>query len=719
MATLNSRYHLPEDEPLYSDGLIEKDMLAMVESGQTDWFEDGRWPVVYHLSHLRRNILNWYPFRPGCAILEIGAGLGAITGLLCERAQRVVAIELTQARAEINYQRNKGFDNLEIMVCDFSRLPATADFDYVVVNGVLEYAAYMMKSEDPYAEFLRRASMFLKPDGRILLAIENRLGLKYLSGAREDHTGIFYSGINGYKAGESVRTFSKPELIDKIGLAGLTALKFFYPYPDYKFPAEIFTDSTLFSQAPSVAEYPLDSIRVKLFDEKSLYESLMKTGTLDHFVNSFFVEVAQDGRLAPVPIAYAKISANRKAAFRICTYYDESRRFVYKQPLCKEGRAHLERMHRESGVRRGDFINVSGSLEDGRLVFPYIDGESFESGLIRSIRTGNPSNFLEQVRGLRDALYRTGDLSSGTYGEDFSSVFGDRRCDLAMHWSENVNIDMVAGNLFGSGGEYRIIDYEWHMPFPVPLEFALWRMLKQFMQAHASQLGLTDSGIRGLIGIDESTEACFSAWETHFAVEHVGMVDLHRLSCDVIPIDLEEAIQKYLADRVVYGTLFIDIGQGYSDRLFERQKAAYTPTGFVIEFTDERIRQARSVRWDPLEGQACRIRIDRIETDGTVTAIVPIGSEEGGGDAGYEFLTYDPQIDLIGDFSKATRLRISYTCTILDWRKGYVKRDLEIGRLDGDIRNLRTLLSDIRKDVRSGRFIKAWKRLSRKPDGSD
>ena len=45
--------------------------------------EDDRWPGLYHFSPVRQNILGWYPFKKDASVLEIGAGCGAISGVLC------------------------------------------------------------------------------------------------------------------------------------------------------------------------------------------------------------------------------------------------------------------------------------------------------------------------------------------------------------------------------------------------------------------------------------------------------------------------------------------------------------------------------------------------------------------------------------------------------------------------------------------------------------
>ena len=182
MAKMNLEYYAQED--LYSDGDIENKLLEMASEGVN--FEDlpeqkVEFPMIYHFSEVRENILAWYPFREHCSILEIGAGCGAITGLLCRKADRVVAVELSRRRAEINLARHKNLDNLEIMVGNLNDMEIREQFDYVILNGVLEYSMSFTDGEKPYHTFLRNMGKFLKEDGRLLIAIENRLGLKYFA----------------------------------------------------------------------------------------------------------------------------------------------------------------------------------------------------------------------------------------------------------------------------------------------------------------------------------------------------------------------------------------------------------------------------------------------------------------------------------------------------------------------------------------------------------
>lgn len=58
----------------------------------------------------------------------------------------------------------------------------------------MEYQGSYTNSENPYKDFLKKIKQLLKPNGKLLIAIENQYGLKYWCGAREDHTGIPFEG---------------------------------------------------------------------------------------------------------------------------------------------------------------------------------------------------------------------------------------------------------------------------------------------------------------------------------------------------------------------------------------------------------------------------------------------------------------------------------------------------------------------------------------------
>jgi len=290
-AILNTKFYTGTDH--YSDGDIEDELLEIVKNTK-DFTEilakDTRWPILYHLSPIRQNIINWYPFKAHASCLEIGAGCGAITGALCESLAQVTSVELSQRRASINYERHKNYDNLEIIVANLNDVVFKEKFDYITLNGVLEYAGSFTKTDTPYQDFLKQIKHYLKPDGKLIIAIENRYGLKYFSGAKEDHTAKAFDGLTGYKGNDTVRTFGKKELENLLSQSGYKNQDFYYPHPDYKMPMEIYSPDFLPTSTAELSPAPnFDYERYALFDETDAYQGIIENGQYEFFANSFLV----------------------------------------------------------------------------------------------------------------------------------------------------------------------------------------------------------------------------------------------------------------------------------------------------------------------------------------------------------------------------------------------------------------------------------------------
>lgn len=290
--TLNYKFYKGSDD--YSDGdAIENKILQIVsetEDLETRLQSETEWPVLYHLSSIRHNVLRWYEFDKNASLLEIGAGCGAISGLLCEKVDQVVAIDLSKKRSTINATRNKKYSNLEIYVGNFEDIKLEQKFDYITLIGVLEYSIYYINSENPFVDMLKKVKQMLKPGGKLFIAIENKYGLKYWAGATEDHTGKLFDGIHGYVDVERVRTFSKGGLKKVLEEAGFQNNEFYYPVPDYKMPLEVYSEGYL-PKPGDIKEISAayDRDRLELFDEVLTYNALCEDGLFEEFANSFIV----------------------------------------------------------------------------------------------------------------------------------------------------------------------------------------------------------------------------------------------------------------------------------------------------------------------------------------------------------------------------------------------------------------------------------------------
>lgn len=277
----------------YTDGDIEDEILRIVQSGK-DYDKEieacSHFAVFYHLSKEREFITEVMDISKEDRVMEIGAGCGAVTGALADKSNTVHCIELSQKRSLVNAYRNQERDNIEIFVGNYEDIELDQTYDVITLIGVLEYACSYIRGKNPYHTFLMDVSKKLSEGGRIYLAIENRLGLKYFAGCKEDHAGSEFEGIEGYPSYSKARTFSYFELINIFKECGFHEYEFFYPYPDYKFPTEIYTDSYLPGGGKIMEKGSnYTSSRYEYFDERKFLNCLTVDKEFKLFSNSFLV----------------------------------------------------------------------------------------------------------------------------------------------------------------------------------------------------------------------------------------------------------------------------------------------------------------------------------------------------------------------------------------------------------------------------------------------
>lgn len=275
--TLNLEYYRGNDSGVESD--LENRILDMVKSGK-DLEEvllndnDGR--LLYHLSDIRKNLLSWYTFDKDASILEIGADCGTVTGLFCEKAGKVVAIEQSKIRAEISAYRNN-YDNLEIIVGRMDDIKLNEKFDVVTLLGSLDLTP----------ELTKKAKDTLNPGGIIIIATANKYGLKYWSGASDEETGTIFVDTEDKS---NIKGFSKSSLTKLLAEQGISNVEFYYPIPDHRLPLYIYTDESLPSSEiinTETVEYINEGL--KLFNERKVSDELLKDGMYPDFANSFLV----------------------------------------------------------------------------------------------------------------------------------------------------------------------------------------------------------------------------------------------------------------------------------------------------------------------------------------------------------------------------------------------------------------------------------------------
>lgn len=297
----------------YSDGADEEHFLIEVLQQANDLSLDSPalrracrdWVAEYHLSAVRANLLRPIDLSPEAKILEVGCGCGAITRYLGERGCNVDAIEGSAKRAEISALRCRDLDNVYIIQHNFNALILPDNhYQAVIFIGVLEYARRFLDSNDMTAEqavseILDKAAASLTENGVIIVAIENRTGLKYKKGAYEDHLALPGVGVNNYQGYEytGIKTYDSTQWQNI--LAGVKLHhRLFFPFPDYKFPNLVISgnvdENHIAYLANQIRSHDPISPWIYPGQESQKWTQIISTGNLCHAANSFGLVIARN-----------------------------------------------------------------------------------------------------------------------------------------------------------------------------------------------------------------------------------------------------------------------------------------------------------------------------------------------------------------------------------------------------------------------------------------
>ena len=482
-------YSFYKGEDRYTDGEIEDVILEAFRKGSSGQLlrSSNQWPVLYHLSDIRENLLEWYPFDQNGSLLEVGSGCGALTGLFSRKVKKVTCIELSEKRSLINAERNRERENIEIKLGNFEDIRLDEKFDYITLIGVWEYAGFYISGKTPYLDMLKKLKQYLKENGKLIIAIENKMGLKYWNGAPEDHTGNLYDGLNDYIDAENVRTFSKTELEELLAQMGWDRWKFYYPMPDYKLPDVIYTDDKM-PEPGELRNYRKDynASRIYHFYDAVVSDQLCADKMMDYFANSFLVECG--GELSDV--IFAKCNRLRNEAYKSATVIRKTgdRKYVQKFALNRKAEEHICQM----GVNHIPYaINVQGvpgHINDAMYITEYVEGQDLDAYLYPY--RNDTERFVEEVRGIIQQYLTPSEecMTAFCMTDKYKTIFGEQY-PVGAKCLSVTNIDLIFSNLrLTKGGEIYCIDNEWVFDFPVPYEFVLWKALINLYTKYAVYL---------------------------------------------------------------------------------------------------------------------------------------------------------------------------------------------------------------------------------------
>jgi SAM-dependent methyltransferase len=191
-----------------------------------------------------------------CSCLDVGSGWGQMAVPLSQAGCRVVALDLTLERLRaLRYIAAQEKVELSFAKGNILTFPFQEGvFDIAIFNGALEWVgtgrgpAQSIRQCQVLA--LKRAARALKNGGVVYIGIENSIGLKYLMGARDDHTSLPFFSFRSEEEAEVMvravggdRTPTKTWGLGQLKMlakeAGLEVQSVYGCFPDYKLPRHL------------------------------------------------------------------------------------------------------------------------------------------------------------------------------------------------------------------------------------------------------------------------------------------------------------------------------------------------------------------------------------------------------------------------------------------------------------------------------------------------
>lgn len=458
---------------------MDKEILNYIKSEQGRGYEsvlekDSRFEIFEELSDYGQGLFGWYDFSLAGSLLELGAGFGRLTEVFCRRCGQVTAVEENPLRIEGLRLRCGDSDRLTVVQADWREyvLALQENFDYVVLAGGLEE----VPDTFAFAGLVGPAAMvkcllgLLQPGGRLFLAVDNRLGLRYFCGEPERHTGRPFAGINHALVREGKSLFSRQEIMETVHQAGAKGVKCYYPLPDWRMPQLIYTDEYLPEDNLNerlLVYHPQN--RTLLADEAKLYSQVIKGGVFPFFANSFLLEIAREPESLSQAV-YAALSSDRGRDKALATVLYSNGRAV-KRPLFSEGLPYGQKLAAQSEELRSRGLPVLAcSWQDGAVQMARIEAPMLSSHL----KDASAEEFIA----IFDKLWRYILQSSEETGREQNALPGIISCPQEP-WEpilERAYLELIPLNAFYDKGEILFFDQE-YVRENYPAKYVIFRAI--------------------------------------------------------------------------------------------------------------------------------------------------------------------------------------------------------------------------------------------------
>lgn len=430
------------------------------------------------ISEFPKAALVWYSFRSNSDILYVYIDTAdtAIEELLCSagNVEKASIDNLLQGKvtSDRTGKEKTSISSLHISgdVCEHN------SYDYIVAIGVLEHC------DNPNV-LLKLLHTMLKPEGRLLLGCENRLGIKYFCGERDPFTNHSFDGIENYRGMKQAdkteitgRCYSSAELRSMLDESGLKNHKFYAVMPNLREVQLVYAEGYEPQEELAMRYFPVyEHPECVFLNEEYMYTDLVKNGMFHAMANAYIIECSMDGSYDSTLHATISMDRGRDNALvtgicedeyhsdrlnvifnkNICNdkydckqIDDSTSRYVYKKAIYDEGIVKLSQIQNNHDELRSRGIHVVDSYIAGdKLVMPYVDAPVAMIAL-KELAKKDKAAFYSAIEDMYELILVSSEHTDVISEKDRNSANGR---DLGIILKKGY-IDMVPLNCFYDAG---------------------------------------------------------------------------------------------------------------------------------------------------------------------------------------------------------------------------------------------------------------------------
>ena len=381
------------------------------------------------MNEIPKGLLAWYTFKKQAKALYISNEKDGRYNLLNEKGLLVEQVSSNHSINKLFIENSK------------------KKYDYIVAIQQIE------KALNPI-ELLYNWKKMLKTDGKLLLAVDNRLGLRYFCGDRDPFTGRSFDGIENYRQLTNIgeryikgRNYSKFEVNCFLKEAGWTYCKAYSVLPNLELPQLVYSENILPNEELGIRLFPKYNHPDSVFlEEKYIYTDLINNEMFHQMANSYLFECSLNGEFDSVD--HVTISMDRGQENALMTIIRESK-VVEKIPLYSEGYNKLIQMKINADMLKNNGVKiVEGKLRNDSYMMPYIH-EPLAITYLRELVYIDLEKFIEEIDKYRDVVLQSSD-----------HINNNKELGIIL---KKGFLDLVPLNCFYINGEYVFFDQEFFL----------------------------------------------------------------------------------------------------------------------------------------------------------------------------------------------------------------------------------------------------------------